>query len=249
MTSAQDTLSRPRGESPRRALATVALVIFWATLLLALGVPGAGPIFLGALAGAAIVGGRSVRHRVPHVPFEAVARVAGRARPVARRSLRVAGAAIGRLRGRARRRTPLVLAPAGTRDRAGEAWRFCRQGAALRQQGRAAEAVECCETAVWLFRDLEEERGLARALNVLGLALVRQGRPEAAVAAYEESAEILARLDEPHAQGQVLANLGAALRSQGRQEEARASWTDALTHLEPGSVEHARTDRELRAVG
>jgi tetratricopeptide (TPR) repeat protein len=247
-TSAHDTQSRPAGASPRRPVAAVALVTFWATLLLALGVPGAGPIFVAALAGAAMIAARSVQHRVPRPGRDRLARAVTSVQPAVRRLVGLTRAASGRVRRRASR-SPLVLAPAGTRDRAGEAWRFCRQGAALRQQGRAAEAVECCETAVWLFRDLDEQRGLARALNALGLALVRQGRPESAVAPYEEAAQILGSLGEPHAQGQVLANLGAALRSQGRQEEARASWQDALTHLQPGSAEHARTGRELRAVG
>jgi tetratricopeptide (TPR) repeat protein len=246
--SAHDTRSRPRRESSRRAVVTAALATFWATLLLALGVPGAGPILLGILAAAAILAGRSLPRSVTGSIRDAIARAAASALAAVRRLARHGRAAVERARGRVRR-APLVLAPAGTRDRAGEAWRFCRMGAALRQQGRSGEAVECCETAVWLFRDLDEPRGLARALNALGLALVKQGRAEAALAAYAEAAEILGSLGELHAQGQALANLGAALRSQGRQEEARASWQDALTRLEPGSAEHARTGRELRVAG
>lgn len=242
--SAHDTPSRPRDTSRRRAIAAAALVTFWATLLLALGVPGSGPILLGALAGAGILAGRSLQHRVTRSIRDAVSGVAALAVPAVRRL----AATVERLRRRAGG-APLVLAPAGTRDRASEAWRFSRTGAELRQQGRPDEAVECCKTAVWLFRDLDERPGLARALNGLGLALVRQGRPEAALAPYEEAAELLDTLGEAHAQGQVLANLGAALRSQGRQEEARASWQDALERLEPGSAEHARTGRELRAAG
>jgi tetratricopeptide (TPR) repeat protein len=247
-TSAHDTPSRPRGASPRRGAATAALVTFWAALLLALGVPWAGPILLAALAGAAIVVARSLWHGVASPAPDRLTAAPAQALGVLRRLGRLAGTAFERTRRRVRR-PPLVLAPAGTTDRAAEAWRFCRTGAALRQEGRPAEAVECCETAVWLFRDLDEPRGLARALNALGLAFVRQGRPEAAIAAYEEAAEILGALGEPHAQGQVLANLGAAHRSRGRQEEARASWQHALTRLEPGSAEHARTGRELRAAG
>jgi tetratricopeptide (TPR) repeat protein len=245
--SEHDTPSLPRGVSPRRAAATAALVTFWAALLLALGVPWAGPILLAALAGAAIVAARSLWHGVA-IPIPDRLTVATAQLRVPRSLGRLAGAAFERTRRRVRR-PPIVLAPAGTTDRAAEAWRFCRTGAALRQEGRPAEAVECCETAVWLFRDLDEPRGLARALNALGLALVRQGRPEAAIAAYEEAAEILGAVGEPHAQGQVLANLGAAHRSRGRQEEARASWQHALMRLEPGSAEHARTGRELRAAG
>ena len=131
--------------------------------------------------------------------------------------------------------------------RAGEAWRFCRLGAQLRRQGRLAAAVESFETAVWIFRDLDEPHGLALALNGLGLALVRQRRLDAAIARYEEAAEILGRIDDGHAQGQVLANLATALRSQGRTDEAQASLDDALARLEPGSAEHVRI-RELRAV-
>ena len=242
--SAHDTRSRPRGESSRRAVVTAALATFWATLLLALGIPGAGLILLGILVVAAIMAGRSLPQGVTGSIRSSIVRAFTAVRSLARHGW----AAIERMRGRVRR-APLVLAPAGTRDRTGEAWRFCRMGAALRQQGRSAEAVEACETAVWLFRDLDEPRGLARALNALGLALVKQGRAEAALAAYAEAAEILGSLGELHAQGQALANLGVALRSEGRQEEARASWQDALTRLEPGSAEHARTGRELRVAG
>jgi tetratricopeptide (TPR) repeat protein len=246
--TAPDTQTRPRGESPRRAVVTAALATFWATLLLALGVPGAGPILLGILAVGAILAARALPQRVTGSIRSAIVPAVAHALRAARAVARHGRAALERTRGRVRR-APLVLAPAGTRDRAREAWRFCRTGAALRQQGRAAEAVECCETAVWLFRDVDDPRGLARALNALGLALVRQGRLETAVAPYQEAAEILGSVGEPHAQGQVLANLGAALRSQGRQEEARASWEDALARLEPGSAEHARTGRELQVAG
>jgi len=265
MAASMDTRSGGR-ESPRRAAVVALLATFWATLFVALGVPGAEPILLGALAGSALVAARGVRRRVALPALPLPRRLPGRlaagfSSPVARlgrlaglagRAAAVAGrharAALARTRGRVRRPL-LVLAPPGARDRAAEAWRFCRTGAALRQQGRAAEAVECCETAVWLFRDLDEPRGLALALNGLGLALVRQGRPEAAVGCYEEAAALLGSLDEPHAQGQVLANLGAALRSQGRSAEARASWQNALERLDPGSAEYARTGRELRAAG
>jgi hypothetical protein len=259
-----DTRSDGR-ESPRRAAVVALLVTFWATLLVALGVPGAVPILLGALAGSGLVAVRAVRRRValPALPLPRglPARVGTLLRAVAvrtgllggvvgRAGAQAAGAAratFARTRGRVRR-PALVLAPPGARDRAGEAWRFCRTGAALRQQGRAVEAVECCETAVWLFRDLDEPRGLALALNGLGLALVRQGRPEAAIGGYEEAASLLGSLGERHAQGQVLANLGAALSSQGRSDEARASWENALERLDPGSAEYARTGRELRAT-
>jgi hypothetical protein len=253
------------GESPRRPLVVAALTTFWATLLLALGVPGSGPIFFGALAGSALVALRRVRVGAA-VPVPALPRgVPGRLRRAARGTLAllrgVLRSVAGVLRrtaglvretaaraGRRARRVPLVLAPPGTRDRSGEAWRFCRTGAALRQQGRADEAVECCETAVWLFRDLDDTRGLALALNGLGLALVRQGRPEDALPRYQEATELLGALGERHGQGQVLANLGAALRSQGKRDEALASWQDALERLDPGSAEYARTGRELRAA-
>lgn len=260
-----DTQSGGR-ESPRRVAVVALLTTFWATLLVALGVPGAVPILLGALAGCGLVGWRALRRSVA-IPAPPLPR---RVPPRAAASLRTAAARVGLLAGlvgraaglaagharlalaktrRRVRRPTLVLAPPGARDRLGEAWRFSRSGATLRQRGRTAEAVECCETAVWLFRDLDEQRGLALALNGLGLALVREGRPQAAIAGYEEAAELLGSLGDRHAQGQVLANLGAALRSQGRSDEARASWEHALERLDPGSAEYVRTGRELKAAG
>jgi hypothetical protein len=267
MAPATHGVERAGGNSPRRLVVVAVLTTFWATLLLALGVPGAGPILLAALGGSAMVAvrrllaGRSPtvrRVRVqpalrrlatlarglrPRVRLpRALPRVTLPALPVVR--MRVP-AAVGALRARSVR-PPDLPAPFGE-GRAGEAWRFCRLGAQLRRDGRLAAAVESFETAVWIFRDLDEPHGLALALNGLGLALVRQRRLDAAVARYQEAAEILERVDDRHAQGQVLANLGTALRSQGRSDEALASWDDALARLEPGSAEHVRI-RELRAV-
>jgi tetratricopeptide (TPR) repeat protein len=268
----------PRAESPRRVVAFATLAIFWATLLLALGFPGAGPILVAALGGSAMVVVRRLLAgvRVPELP-----RVPVRSRLTqglaavdrARRGIRLpevslpeislprppslpagsgerARAAAASLRSRRpqprRRRVP--EAPRAAPGRAGEAWEFCRLGAQLRHQGRLAAAVESFETAVWMFRDLDEPRGLALALNGLGLALVRQRKLDEAVVAYREAGDLLERLGDRHAHGQVLANLGTALRTQGRSAEARASWEDALAHLEPGSAEYDRI-RELRAVG
>jgi hypothetical protein len=264
MASPAQRVERAGGESPRRVVVVTVLVTFWATLLLALGVPGAGPILLAALGGAAMVAVRRLlagRRTVPHVR---VRPALDRLVPLARRLRLPRGlprpklpalptlpavrlpAAVGAIR---LRRTRLPDPPAPyVGGRAGEAWRFCRLGAQLRRQGRLAAAVESFETAVWIFRDLDEPHGLALALNGLGLALVRQRRLDAAVARYQEAAEILGRVDDRHAHGQVLANLGTALRSQGRSAEAQASWDDALARLEPGSAEHVRI-RELRAVG
>ena len=256
--------------SSRRVVAFATLAVFWATLLLALGVPGAGPILVAALGGSAmavlhrLLGGRI---RVPELRRPALPRVPvrpslDRAAAAARRvqlpsppslpdgsadRVRAALAALAAHRPRPRRvrMTEIPVPQAPGRD--GEAWEFCRLGAQLRQQGRLAASVESFETAVWMFRDLDEPRGLALALNGLGLALVRQRRLDDAVARYGEAVEILERLGDRHAHGQVLANLGTAQRTQGLSAEARASWEDALAHLEPGSAEYARI-RELRAV-
>jgi hypothetical protein len=253
------------GSDSRRIVVVTVLTTFWATLLVALGVPGAGPILLAALGGSAMVAVRRfVARRSLTVPRVRVRPALRRLAPLARRvrprfglpralsrlelparpALRLPGA-VGALR----LRSPRLLDPPPPfgGGRAGEAWRFCRLGAQLRRQGRLAAAVESFETAVWIFRDLDEPHGLALALNGLGLALARQRRLDSAVARYEEAAEILGRIDDRHAHGQVLANLATALRSQGRDDEAQASLDDALARLEPGSAEHVRI-RELRAV-
>jgi tetratricopeptide (TPR) repeat protein len=261
MASPTQRVERAGGESPRRVVVVTVLVTFWATLLLALGVPGAGPILLAALGGGAMVAVRRLLAGRRTVPRVRVRPALERLQPLAQRLRLPRGlprpklpalpavrlpAAVGTV-GLRRTRLPEPPAPFGG-GRAGEAWRFCRLGAQLRRQGRLAAAVESFETAVWIFRDLDEPHGLALALNGLGLALVRQRRLDAAVARYQEAAEILGRVDDRHAHGQVLANLGTALRSQGRSAEAQASWDDALARLEPGSAEHVRI-RELRAVG
>jgi tetratricopeptide (TPR) repeat protein len=265
----------PRADSPRRVVAFATLAVFWATLLLALGVPGAGPILVAALGGSAMVLVRRLlagarRPALPTLPAlpalppipvrpalarsqTAVARLR-RVRLPRPPSLpagsgaraRAAVASLGARRPQPRPRRAPEVAPVAP-GRAGEAWEFCRLGAQLRHQGRLAAAVESFETAVWMFRDVDDPRGLALALNGLGLALVRQRKLDEAVGRYREAGELLERLGDRHAHGQVLANLGTALRTQGRSAEARASWEDALAHLEPGTAEYDRI-RELRAV-
>jgi tetratricopeptide (TPR) repeat protein len=259
-----------RRASPLRGLVLAVMAVFWATLLLALGFPGARMLLVAALVATAAIAARRLlagRLRLPQVTLrrpqlprvnvapalERTAAVARRARLPRPPSIDLAPvvsrgrAALRSVRPTPVRRTAAAVTPPAENGRAGEAWELCRLGAQLRQQGRLAAAVESFETAVWIFRDLEEPRGLALALNGLGLALVRQRRLDAAVACYREAVAILDGLGDAHAHGQVLANLGTALRTQGRSDEARASWEDALAHLEPGSAEYDRI-RELRAA-
>ena len=139
------------------------------------------------------------------------------------------------------RRSPKPAAP-GRR----EARRLNEQAAALRQDGRAREAIEPIEQALEIYRRLGDPHGEAFTLNGLGLTQARLGDEAGAVDSYEKAVALLSELGDGHGAGRVLANLGFLHRGQGHEEQARATWNDALERLEPGTPEHDRTAAQLQ---
>jgi Tfp pilus assembly protein PilF len=90
------------------------------------------------------------------------------------------------------------------------------RAAALLALRRLDEAVEACEAA------LRIQRNLAEANQVMGHALSDQGRPEAALAAYQDALRAKPNLPD------LYNNIGLALREAGRLEEALAALREAV---------------------
>ena len=120
------------------------------------------------------------------------------------------------------------------------AWELNRAAAEHRREGRIDEAIEACERALAIVKDLNDRREEALTLNSLGLALGRRGDPELASACFERSASIFHELESRHLEGQVLANLGTLREQQERPDEAVQCWREALACLDGGSAERDR---------
>jgi tetratricopeptide (TPR) repeat protein len=229
------------GERRTKRLRVLAAgVIFWATLLVALGISLlkvlAFVLFAGAIAGSIV----AVRQVSRTSVRDALRTIESRLEP----STRSLAAWSGRHLQAFRDALNTHRTAAASDRRLQEAWRLSRVGTSLRNAGLADEAVEQCGSAAWAFRELGDRRGEALALNSLGLAHARRGDPERAISAYEEAIGLLGELGEQHAQGQVMANLAVALLGQDQQEEAQRVWRTAFAHLEPGSPEHLRMSQQ-----
>ena len=113
--------------------------------------------------------------------------------------------------------------------------------ATLRQrQGRAAEAIALCETAIGAAEAAGEERALAHACYVLDWALVESGR--ASQAGHSERAlAIYRRLGDVGREAAVLNNAGGFAHRDGR-------WNDAMTLYLEGAEASARSGNAANAA-
>ena len=223
-------MSRELSQNERRLAALGAIGVLWAALLIAIGF--SAPFVVLALGGV-LLAAAAVLQRDAVVP-----KLMGARRTATARVGRIDwGARLSAVEAQARRLRP----EPGRRD----ALRLSEQAAALRQEGRAGDAVQPIEEALEIFRKIGDRRGEAVTLNRLGLTQARIGDETGALDSYEAALAILTELGDSHGAGRVLANLGALHRGQGHEEQARALWTDALERLEPGSPEHDRTAQQL----
>lgn len=116
-----------------------------------------------------------------------------------------------------------------------------------RREGRVDDAIALGREAVEAFRDAEDRRGEALALNTLALALAQDHRYAEAVDALDGAITLLGELGDRHREGTVLVNLGTLHRQAGGVESARFCWRKALERLDPASPESHETERLLRA--
>ncbi|MEU3663170.1 tetratricopeptide repeat protein [Streptomyces sp. NPDC032940] len=114
-----------------------------------------------------------------------------------------------------------------TGRRLDEATAWDNLGSALREAGRAEEAVDAHTRARHLYRDAGERDGEATAWDNLGLALREAGRAGEAVDAHTRACDLSRATGDRHGEASVWNHLGSALREAGRVEEAVDAHTRA----------------------
>jgi predicted ATPase/DNA-binding SARP family transcriptional activator len=89
------------------------------------------------------------------------------------------------------------------------------QGRAFWLQGDHARATASLEDALLLYRDLGDQRGVARTLNLLGNEMTELDRIDEASHLYRQSLQLWTDLGDRHEAARPLQNLGNAMRLQG----------------------------------
>ncbi|GAA2289875.1 AfsR-like transcriptional regulator TcrA [Streptomyces atrovirens] len=105
-------------------------------------------------------------------------------------------------------------------DRLGEANAWSHLGNALREVGRAGEAIGAHSRARDLYQAAGDRDDEAIAWNNLGLALEAAGRVGEAIDAHTRARDLFQAAGDRHAEAIVWNNLGTALREAGRTGEA-----------------------------
>jgi tetratricopeptide (TPR) repeat protein len=100
-------------------------------------------------------------------------------------------------------------------------------GNALRNAGRAEEAIDAQTRARDLYQATGDRHGEAMAWNNLGNALRNAGRAEEAIEAYDMALEIHQGFEDWYRAGQTLQNLALVHRDAHRLTEARAHYLQA----------------------
>ncbi|MEV6947414.1 tetratricopeptide repeat protein [Streptomyces sp. NPDC051172] len=128
-------------------------------------------------------------------------------------------------------------------DQVGEAIAWNNLGNALRETGRAEEAVNAHTRARDLYQAAGDRHREASAWNNLGVALWKAGRGEEAVEAYGKALEVFREFEDWYGTGQTLHNL--ALVHQDAARPAHACYlqaADAYTRANaPTEAAQART--------
>ncbi len=114
-------------------------------------------------------------------------------------------------------------APIGTR--ASALW---GAGNLAHRHGDFAEAGLLHRQGLALFRELNDERGIANSLNGMGLVAWSLGEYGQAMTAFEESLSLRRGLEDRGGVATALSNLGCVARSQGDYRRARALFEEAL---------------------
>ncbi|MEV0641971.1 tetratricopeptide repeat protein [Streptomyces sp. NPDC050619] len=127
-------------------------------------------------------------------------------------------------------------------DRSGEAAAWNNLGLALREAGRAEEAIDAHIRARHLYQADTDRYGEAAAWNNLGLALQEAGRAEEAIDAHIRARDLHQAAGDRHREGSAWCNLGSALQEAGRAEEA----IDA--HIRARDLYQAAGDRRREAI-
>jgi tetratricopeptide (TPR) repeat protein len=113
-------------------------------------------------------------------------------------------------------------------NQVGEATAVDNLGSALRETGRAEEAIDAHTRARTLFQAVGDRHREAMAWTTLGSALWETGRAEEAIDAHTRARTLFQAVGDRHGQAIAWNNLGNALRDTGRREEAIEAYEKAL---------------------
>ncbi|AZQ40708.1 tetratricopeptide repeat protein [Streptomyces cyaneochromogenes] len=112
-------------------------------------------------------------------------------------------------------------------DRLGEAIAWDHLGVALREAGRAEEAIDAHTRARDLYRATGDHESEAMAWDNLGIALREAGRTEEAIDAHTRARDLCQEAEDRHHEAGAWHNLGNAQQEAGRTEEAIDAHTQA----------------------
>lgn len=105
-------------------------------------------------------------------------------------------------------------------------------GAALRELGEFAQAIDACTRAVDLLADSQAAGELGAALNNLGLARSDLGQNEAAVDALRQAVQVFTAASESRQRPMALHNLGQAQAAAGDHEAAIETYEQAIAETD-----------------
>lgn len=105
---------------------------------------------------------------------------------------------------------------------------YLELGSCHQDQFEPEPARELYESALALFRDLDERPGMARALMNLGLSYCYSGSFDLARQSLEESVRLFSGLDDPHGLGSVIEILAGVELSTGRFDQCQMYGERAL---------------------
>lgn len=114
------------------------------------------------------------------------------------------------------------------------AWRsraLLAAGILAREQGDFEPAIGLFEKSLMIRRSLNDQRGIAQALNNLGLVAINQGRFDFATACLEESLVLYRAASDQLGVANVLNNIGIVAREQGDFGRANVLYTESLALL------------------
>jgi predicted ATPase/class 3 adenylate cyclase len=97
-----------------------------------------------------------------------------------------------------------------------------------RHQGHLEEAEIFGEDALALYREAEDQAGVARVLGELGAIAQRKGQNDRSEVLLRESLDILRHIDDPERLSFTLVALGALQHIQGRLDEAAENYRESL---------------------
>src|SRR5262249_48783930 len=95
-------------------------------------------------------------------------------------------------------------------------------------QGQVQKAIDCCEQALAIARQIGDKHGEGSRLCNLGSVFSRLGRLEEAMGCYEQALALARQIGDKCGEGSTVVNLGLAYARLARLEEAVALLEQAL---------------------